>query len=45
MIPTTMFPISPKPVPRTISPASQPAIAPMMIAPKIPMDAYPIFLK
>src|SRR5262245_40864609 len=43
MMPTTMLPISPKPAPCTIFPASQPAIAPMisaamrlMATPKLP---------
>src|SRR6202035_524417 len=38
MMPITMFPISPKPAPRTIRPASQPAIAPITSAAKIPID-------
>src|SRR6185437_367687 len=41
MMPTTMFPISPKPAPRTISPASQPAIAPITSAAMIPIDNAP----
>ena len=41
MMPITILPISPKPAPRTISPASQPAIAPITSAAKIPIDIAP----
>ena len=41
MMPITMLPISPKPAPRTISPASQPAIAPMTSAAMMPIDISP----
>src|ERR1700722_6311765 len=42
MMPITMLPISPKPAPRTIRPASQPAIAPMTSAAKIPIENAPL---
>src|ERR1700741_904247 len=38
MMPITMLPISKNPAPRTISPASQPAIAPIINAARIPMS-------
>jgi hypothetical protein len=38
MMPITMLPISPNPAPRTISPASQPAIPPMISAAMMPIE-------
>src|SRR4029077_834375 len=45
MMPITMLPISPKPAPRTIWPASQPAMAPITSAAMIPMETAPLEIR
>src|SRR5262249_15137362 len=42
MMPITILPISPNPAPRTIRPASQPAMAPITSAAMIPMETAPV---